>query len=182
MMVSLLSLLFASQLAFATCPDHSSADGAGAAAKPARLASAKLVKGAVPEKKEAKSYGQGITLTNEPISLSEALARKEEFGGREVLVRAEVAQVCLAKGCWITLKDKDKTVRVTFKDYSFFVPKDSAKRMATVQGKLFDKELSAAEARHYAKDAGDKAEEIRKIQHPSKEPWLEATGLTLIGN
>lgn len=136
---------------------------------------------AATEKKEAKSYGKGLTLTNEPISLSEAMKRKDEFKDREILVRAEVSQVCQAKGCWMTLKDKDSKVRVTFKDYSFFIPKDSAKSTATVQGKLFEKDLSAAEARHYAKDAGDRQDQINKIQQPVKEPWFEATGLTLVG-
>lgn len=130
----------------------------------------------------SRSYGKGVTLTTEPMSLSQALKEKASLEGKEIVVRAEVDQVCQAMGCWLTLKDpKDKkaNVRVSFDNYSFFVPKDSAKRTATVQGKLFDKELSAAEARHYAKDAGKSAAEQAKIKAPVKQAWFEATGLTL---
>lgn len=130
----------------------------------------------------SRSYGKGVTLTTPPLSLAEALRQKEANQGKEIVVRAEVGQVCQAMGCWLTLKDpKDKkaNVRVSFDNYSFFVPKDSAKRTAVVQGKLFDKELSAAEARHYAKDAGQSAAEQAKITKPVKQAWFEATGLTL---
>jgi len=130
----------------------------------------------------SKTYGKGVTLKDEPLSLAQALKQKEALAGKEIVVRAQVDQVCQAMGCWLTLKDpKDKTanVRVSFDNYSFFVPKDSAKRTANVQGKLFDKELSAAEARHYAKDAGKSAAEQAKIKAPVKQAWFEATGLTL---
>jgi hypothetical protein len=70
-------------------------------------------------------------------------------------------------------------VRVTFKDYSFFVPKDSAKAEALVQGKIFEKKISAAEARHYAKDEGKPAAEVKKIKEGSVSPWFEASGIKL---
>ena len=130
----------------------------------------------------SKTYGKGVTLTSAPLSLSEALKQKDALKDKEIVVRAEVEQVCQAMGCWLTLqdqKDKKANVRVSFDNYSFFVPKDSAKRIATVQGKLFDKELTAAEARHYAKDAGKSAAEQVKITKPVMQPWFEATGLTL---
>ncbi|RZA09662.1 MAG: DUF4920 domain-containing protein [Proteobacteria bacterium] len=130
----------------------------------------------------SKSYGKGVTSSAAPLSLKDALKDKDGLKDKEIVVRAEVEQVCQAMGCWLTLqdpKDKSANVRVSFDNYSFFVPKDSAKRIATVQGKLFDKELSAAEARHYAKDAGKSAAEQAKITKPVKQAWFEATGLTL---
>lgn len=173
-MISLiLTAIFLSPSALA-CAEHEAA----AAAKPKLLASAKMVKGSLPEA-ESKSFGKGVTLAETPISLSEALKRKTELAGKDILVKAEVAQVCQSKGCWLTLKDGSQEVRVTFKDYSFFVPKDSAKREAVVQGKIFDKEISAAEARHYAKDAGQPESEVKKITEGAKSPWFEATGLSM---
>lgn len=126
-----------------------------------------------------KSYGKGITLKEEPISLKDALAKKDELKDKEILVKAKVATVCQAKGCWLTLKEGATEVRVTFANYSFFVPKNSATKEAVMQGKLFDKEITAAEARHYAQDAKMPKEEIAKITQPVKTPWFEATGLTL---
>jgi len=164
------------------CENHacSSETCAGKKAeKPRFLASAKPAKNASPEAFEGKSYGKGVTLNSPPISLTEALEKKNELGGKDILVKAEVAQVCQSKGCWMMLKDGDKQVRVTFSNYSFFVPKDSANQDALVQGKIFEKKISAAEARHYAKDAGMPAEEVKKIKEGSTSPWFEATGLSL---
>lgn len=129
-----------------------------------------------------KSYGKGITLKEEPISLKEALAKKSELQGKEILLKAKVATVCQSKGCWLTLKEGQTEVRVTFANYSFFVPKNSAAKEAVMQGKIFDKEITAAEARHYAQDAKMPKAEIAKITQPVKTPWFEATGLVFSAN
>lgn len=170
----MLSLLIA--LSFLS-PAHACQDKAQAAPKPKLLASNKMVKGSLPAK--TKSYGTGVTLKEKPLSLTEAVARREELKDKDILIRAEVGQVCQSKGCWIVLKDGDQQVRVSFKDYAFFVPKDSAHREALVQGRIFEKDLTAAEARHYAKDAGMPEAEVKKMQASAKTPWIEATGLTL---
>lgn len=154
--------------AAAACADH-----AAAAANPAAREVAS-------KPGEAKTYGKGITLTEAPLALADAVKRKDELAGKDVLVKAEVTQVCQQMGCWLTLKDKDASVRVTFKDYSFTVPKDSAHRIATVQGKLIEKEISAAEARTLAKEQGKTAAEVAKIQAPVKRVAFESTGLTLV--
>lgn len=157
------------------CAEHAAAEG-----KPKLIASNKMVAGSLPE--GAKAYGKGVTLKEAPISLSEAIQRKDELKDKEIVVKARVNQVCQSKGCWLTLKDGKNEVRVTFADYSFFVPKNSSKEMAVVQGKIFEKDLSAAEARHYAKDAGMPAAKVAKIQQGEKSAWFEATGLTLSKN
>ncbi len=155
--------------AAAACADHAAAEAA-----PAPTARAVASKPG-----ESKADGQGITLTEAPLALSEAMKRKDELTGKDVLVKAEVPQVCQSMGCWLTLKDKDASVRVTFKDYSFTVPKESATRIATVQGRLIEKELSPAEARTLAKEQGKTAAEVAKIQAPVKRVAFESTGLTL---
>jgi hypothetical protein len=118
-----------------------------------------------------ESFGKGITSAEAPILLSDALKRSSELAGKEIVVKAEVDQVCQSKGCWLTLKEGPSQVRVTFE----------AKRQAMVQGKIFEKELSPAEARHYAKDAGKPEAEIKKITTAQKEPRFEATGLVFTG-
>jgi hypothetical protein len=127
----------------------------------------------------AESYGQGITLKDTPIALTEAVKNMKAHEGKEIVVKANVEKVCQTKGCWIVLKDGDTQVHVQFTKHSFFVPKDSAQTEAVVQGKLFEKEISASAARHYARDAKMPEEEIAKIQSPKKMPWFESTGLTI---
>jgi hypothetical protein len=60
-------------------------------------------------------------------------------------------------------------VRVTFKDYGFFVPKDMSGRTVIVEGVISEKVLSQDLARHYAEDAGKSQEEIEKIVGDQKE-------------
>lgn len=159
----LLSTFFcASEMAIASTPTQASSPAKGSAS--------------------AESYGKGVTLSQAPVSLTEAVKQLKQNEGKEIVVKAKVDKVCQSKGCWLVLKDGDTQVRVTFANYSFFVPKNSAKSEAVVQGKLFEKEVSAAEARHYAKDEHLPAKEVAKIQSAQKAPWFEATGLTLSKN
>lgn len=100
-----------------------------------------------------KSYGR--VFNSEVITpLSEALESLGEADTSRVTLEATVAQVCQVKGCWITLKAPgDHTVRVTFKDYGFFLPKDIAGRKVLISGLATTQALSKEAARHYAEDA-----------------------------
>ena len=51
--------------------------------------------------------------------------------------------------------------RVTFEDYSFFVPTDAAGLDALLVGRLEKRQLDEARARHYAEDAGEDADSIK---------------------
>lgn len=58
------------------------------------------------------------------------------------------------KGCWMTLKSENgERIRVTFKDYGFFVPKGSAGSSVVLNGLAFVKELDEETARHFADDS-----------------------------
>ena len=75
--------------------------------------------------------------------------------GETVRVEARVSKVCRSKGCFFVAVDGDSMVRVSFKDYGFFVPTDvSGKRLMFV-GEVIEKELSAEEAEHFTKDMGE---------------------------
>jgi len=60
-------------------------------------------------------------------------------------------------------------VRVTFKDYAFFVSEELVGKRVLAQGMMFEKTMSVSEARHYAQDAGMPKEEIEKITEPVQE-------------
>lgn len=93
---------------------------------------------------------------------------------------AMVDEVCQAKGCWMTLNlENGDQVRVTFKDYGFFVPKDIAGKEVIVNGKAFVEETSVEDQKHYAKDAGKSAEDIAAITAPKKTFAFEADGVLI---
>lgn len=93
-------------------------------------------------------------------------------------VTGTVESVCQAKGCWMKVKmDNGETMRVTFRDYGFFVPKDIAGKTVVVEGKAEKKTTPVAELRHYAEDAGKSEEEIAKITDPKHELAFVADGV-----
>ena len=104
--------------------------------------------------KEYQSYGAQINAeAAKPVGVLTEINTEETTS---IKLIATVDQVCQAKGCWMTLKNDNGTpIRVTFKDYEFFVPKDISGSSVVVEGELIKKDLSPEMARHYAEDAGE---------------------------
>lgn len=89
-----------------------------------------------------------------------------------------VESVCQAKGCWMKVKmDNGETMRVSFKDYGFFVPKDIMGKTVVMEGVAEKKTTPVDELRHYAMDAGKSKEEIAKITEPENELAFVADGV-----
>ncbi len=92
----------------------------------------------------------------------------------------KIDAVCQKKGCWMELKNADgSAIRVTFKDYAFFMPKDASGRTAIVDGIAKVDVTSIDDLKEYAKDDGKKQEEIDAINEPLKELTFEAKGVIL---
>tara|TARA_B100000609_G_scaffold199249_1_gene201500 strand:+ start:2238 stop:2804 length:567 start_codon:yes stop_codon:yes gene_type:complete len=107
-----------------------------------------------------KKYAQKVTL-------SELMKNTDAYKGKFIEVSGVVKDVCRVKGCWMMLTDGTHLMRVRFKGYKFFVPKNSIGYGVTVRGYGRKSVLSARMARHYALDAGDK-EAAKKIKGPQK--------------
>ncbi len=111
----------------------------------------------------------------EAKQLVEKMAEKPEMEAR---VTGTVTDVCQVKGCWMKVAlDNGKTMRVSFKDYGFFMPKDIAGKTVVFEGTAKKTETSVAELKHYAEDAGKSKEEIEKINSPLKEVTFVANGV-----
>ena len=85
------------------------------------------------------------------------------------------------KGCWMTVKTGEtETMRVTFQDYGFFVPKDSVSGRNTIfEGKAFKSVTSVEMLKHYAQDEGKSSDEIKAITEPKEEYTFVATGVLI---
>ncbi len=121
----------------------------------------------------------GETLTEQgaiqATELATKLETKEEMPAK---VTGVVESVCKAAGCWMKVKTADgQTMRVTFKDYGFFVPKDIAGKTVVFEGVAKVKTTSVAMLKHYAEDGGKTKEEIAKITQPEKAIGFVATGV-----
>ena len=87
---------------------------------------------------------------------------------------------CQVKGCWMTADlGNGESMRIRFKDYGFFVPKDAGGKDFYAQGVASWDTTSVAELRHYAEDAGKSKEEIEKIKEPKVELVFLAEGVII---
>jgi hypothetical protein len=111
------------------------------------------------------SYGENIT--NYKAMDEEDLAAIYANLGLEdtvdVKVKTYINEVCTMKGCWIEIAVGEETARVTFKDYGFFLPKNSQGKEVILLGKAFKSKTSIEDLKHYAKDGGKSKEEIDAI-------------------
>ena len=133
-----------------------------------------------PHHRDWSSFGEPIAAEPKPevLTASQLLAEPARFNGQTVVVEGEVIEVCQNKGCWMTFMDGDKEMRIRFKDYAFFVPKDAGGRKARVAGLFEVKDVPADEAKHYLEDAG-KHEEAAKITGPVPSYTFMASGVMI---
>ncbi|MEM0996850.1 MAG: DUF4920 domain-containing protein [Bacteroidota bacterium] len=98
----------------------------------------------------------------------------------QIKLTGVVKAVCQARGCWMTLPlDGEKELMVKFKDYGFFVPRNSANKKATIEGWAYKEVVSVDELRHYAEDEGLPTEEIEKITEPKERLTFMADGVII---
>ncbi len=122
-------------------------------------------------------YGETITESG-AIPATELAAKIENKEEMPAKVTGVVESVCKAAGCWMKVKTADgQTMRVTFKDYGFFVPKDIAGKTVVFEGVAKVKTTSVAMLKHYAEDGGKSKEEIAKITQPEKAIGFVANGV-----
>jgi hypothetical protein len=129
--------------------------------------------------KEAPFYGSEIKAT-QAVPLDRILKNYEKYDDKDVVMEATVNKVCASKGCWMTLQGSNKTFRVKFHDYSFFVPLSLMGKKVWVQGLIERDELSINETKHYLEDAGASKEEIAKVTRPTFEYSIIAKGVKLV--
>ncbi|TXT27139.1 MAG: hypothetical protein FD134_214 [Gallionellaceae bacterium] len=98
-----------------------------------------------------------------------------------VKVTGTVVGVCQNKGCWMQLDiGEGKMIRVKFKDYAFFVPKDISGKTVVLDGRAYHSTTSVTHLRHYAQDAGKSKAEIEKITEPEVNIVFEARGVIVM--
>lgn len=122
--------------------------------------------------------GAAIPADAPAVALEKVLASPDAHTGKPVVVEGVIAAACTRKGCWMQLapaKGGDG-VRVTFKDYGFFVPLDSKGMRARAEGVTVVKTLSKAEADHLEEEG---AKLRRNKDGSAREVSFVASGVEL---
>lgn len=147
-----------------------------AKASPSAAASAEL---ATPAKVER--FGGALPAAAPSEAIKDVLSAPERFEGRDVVVTGYVRRACSRKGCWMELAEgPDKNLpgcRVTFKDYGFFVPTDSAGARARVQAALSVSQVAPRMVEHLEQEGATFAS--KAADGSAREVRLVATGVEL---
>lgn len=121
-------------------------------------------------------FGAPVEGAADALPLAQIIAAGDDYAGQQVKATATVAQVCQKKGCFFVAQDGAAVARVTFMDYSFFVPTDSGGKDVTIVGTFNRKVISEAQAKHFAEDAG---EDPAAVTGPREEYSIVATSVVV---
>lgn len=122
-------------------------------------------------------YGEwDYTIAASAVGVSSAM-NDSTMHGKDVIVQGEILDVCRKKGCWIVVSDGTSQMRVTFKDYGFFVPTDSDGKTVRLQGVVSVEEIPEDMAKHYAEES--KLEDPEAITGAQKVITMVASGVQI---
>ncbi|RNI22368.1 DUF4920 domain-containing protein [Rufibacter latericius] len=126
---------------------------------------------------KVKIYGDKITPEG-ALNASELPKLLADQDSAKAKVATNVVQVCQAKGCWMEVAvEGHEPMRVTFKNYGFFMPKDIVGKEVVFEGIALKDTVSVADQRHFAEDAGKSKEEIAAITSPKPSITFVASGV-----
>jgi hypothetical protein len=132
-------------------------------------------------KNNPESFGAKITDEN-VVSVDSVVSALKNSNQDIPSIKAtgKIDAVCKNKGCWMTIANAvGEPMRITFKDYGFFVPKDCAGKTAVFEGRAYHDTTTVEMLREFAKDDGKSKEEIEKITEPKINYSFEATGVII---
>ena len=129
---------------------------------------------------DVMTYGTQVNLSA-PVDITEMTRVVEEQDSARLTVEGKIVSTCKMKGCWMSIAlPEGEEMRVTFKDYSFFVPKEGVEgKTAVFEGWAKREVVTEKERRHYAADAGKSKEDVEAIKGDSHELTFVADGVVI---
>jgi len=112
------------------------------------------------------------------VSLAEIIEHPDKYKGKMIILEGTVDGVCQKKGCWMEMvpADSEHGIRVTFKNYGFFVPKDAKGFKVRAEGKVKLSTLSKEDADHLEEEG---ASLVRNADGTASEIGFVASGVEL---
>lgn len=126
--------------------------------------------------------GSPLTIAqSDRVLLKDIVADPSAYEGKLVRVHGTAQKICKKKGCWMVLADDgvEEGVRVTFKDYGFFVdPNKDIGRTVHMEARVSLKTVTVAALEHRAEEQGEKID-AATLQPEENVLNLDATGIAL---
>ena len=137
--------------------------------------------GEIVEIEKADAFFGETFSADEELTLEKLEAKMNDQDSVLAVVEAKVREVCQSKGCWMKVElPNGESMRVTFKDYGFFMPKDLAGTSVIMNGIAKKEETDVETLKHFAEDAGKSKEEIEKINKPKMDYKFVASGVKVV--
>jgi len=119
--------------------------------------------------------------------IAEIMTRQKD---KNVATTVTIESCCKKKGCWAKAKfNNNQSVKIKFKDYSYFIPEDKRNTVfkARVQGVFKESKNSLENEIHYLMDEGlNRKQALAKLEkNPSllkKNYYFEANAFQILGN
>ncbi len=112
------------------------------------------------------------------IAVTQLVASARTYTARPVIVEGVITRECTEKGCWMQVAPSAEAngMRVTFKDYAFFIPQSMVGRRARMEGMTKVTTHSKAAADHLI---GEGAQLQRNADGSATEVQFVASGVEL---
>lgn len=122
--------------------------------------------------------GEPIRADRPAVSIARVLADVPTYEKATVVIEGVIVKNCTEKGCWMRVASKkgETAIRVTFKDYSFFIPTNAEGMKVRADGQLVTKKHSKREAEHLAAEG---AGIVPQADGTALEVTFVATGVEL---
>ena len=130
----------------------------------------------IEETEDYQVFGSAFNSDIETVAFDELIEKSGEYDNETISTEGTIMQVCQKKGCFFMLESDNKTARISFKDYSFFVPTNTAGSRVKVNGTFNIETISEADAKHYAEDMGENPD---AVTGPQEEYSLVATSVVI---
>jgi hypothetical protein len=125
--------------------------------------SAEVIRLSEPVAQDAKTETFGVILDKSlpRLSMKDLVIDSSTHLTKAFQVEARIAKVCQKKGCFFIAQQEQHILRVSFRDYGFFIPTDSSGKTVTLAGELIQKELSPEQAAHFKADLKSDTEMLK---------------------
>ncbi len=115
--------------------------------------------------------------TTAALSTDELLSTWPDSIGHPLVVKGTVAEICLAEGCWLTLRTPDGDPIFVDWDHAFSVPYDNKGKQVYIKGRVYVDSTHLETLRREAKKAGKSDSAIAHMVKLKLRPSLKASGV-----
>lgn len=109
----------------------------------------------------SETFGTKLDMSLPKLSMASLITDSPSHLHKPFQVEARIAKVCQKKGCFFIAQQEQHILRVSFRDYGFFIPTDSSGKTVTLGGELVQKDISPEQAAHFKADLKSDTEWVK---------------------